>query len=87
LADFLEANPKALFPEHPHLWQDNLEYIRIAAKNKSEEIIFRIKWPDAHTLLDDFKLEVQFSDITFEDLKNEQFIGELKDCGLISSAR
>lgn len=85
LAEFLEANPKALFPDHPNLWQNNLEYIRSAAKTKSEEIIYRIKWPVAHTLVDDFKLEVQFSDITFEDLKNEQFIVELKDCGLINS--
>lgn len=86
LVEFLEANPKALFPDHPHLWQNNQEYIRSAANSKAEEIIYRIKWPEAHALVDDFKLEVQYSDITFEDLKNKQFIDELKDCGLINSA-
>lgn len=83
LEGFLIANPKALFPEHPHLWQDNQEYIQTAANSKAEEIIFRIKWPEAHILVDEFKLEVQFSDITYEDLKNNQFIDELKENGLI----
>lgn len=85
LAEFLEANPKALFPEHPHLWQNNPDYIRSLAKSTAEKIIYRIRWPEAHTLVDKFKLEVQFSDITFEDLKNKQFISELKEKRIINS--
>jgi hypothetical protein len=83
LKDFLKENPKTLFPSHPHLWQDNAEYIGESAKAKAEEIIFKIRWPEAHLLVSEFKLEVQYSDITFEDLKNKQFIEELKACGLI----
>ncbi len=42
-----------------------------------------IKWPKAHLLLDEFKLSVQYSDITIEDLKNDEFIKELMEEGLI----
>src|SRR5690606_17780888 len=42
LVEFLKANPKALFPDHPNLWQNNPEYIQNAANSKAEEIIYRI---------------------------------------------
>lgn len=84
LTEFLKANPKTLFPDQPHLWQENLEYIHQSAISKSEKIVHRIPWPEAHTLVEEFKLDVQFSDITFEDLRNRKFIGELKACGLIN---
>ena len=83
LIDFFIANPKSLFPNHPNLWEGNQSYIQQSAKSKAEEIIYRIKWPEAHLLVDDFKLSVQFSDITFEDLKSPEFVSELKDCKLI----
>jgi hypothetical protein len=86
LAEFLVENPKTLFPDHPHLWQGEHKYIVQSAKTKAEEIIYRIRWPEAHTMVDEFKLDVQFSDITFEDLKNKQFISELKEYGIINSA-
>jgi hypothetical protein len=83
LPEFLAENPKALFPDHPTLWQTNRAYILQEAKSQSKEIIHKIKWPKAHELVEEFNLEVQFSDITFEDLKNSQFRNELKACGLI----
>lgn len=83
LTDFLKENPKTLFPDHPHLWENDADYIQTSAEAKAMEIIYRIRWPEAHVLLSDFKLEAQYSDITFEDLKNKQFIAELKSCGLI----
>ena len=46
-------------------------------------VIKKIIWPDAHQLLEDFKFEVFFSDITFEDLRNEALIKELKGRGLL----
>jgi len=85
LTEFLKENPKTLFPEHPHLWETDLGYIQSSAESKALEIIYRIKWPEAHFLISEFKLEAQYSDITFEDLKNKQFIEELKACGLIDS--
>jgi hypothetical protein len=48
-------------------------------------IIYRIKWPEAHLLVSEFKLEAQCRDITFESLKNKQFIEELMVCGFIDS--
>lgn len=86
LIDFFIANPKALFPNHPNLWEGNLNYIKQSAKSKAEEVIFRIKWPEAHLLVDDFKLSVQYSDITYEDLKSQDFVNELKECNLIDES-
>jgi hypothetical protein len=85
LNEFFIANPKSLFPDHPKLWINNEPYIKQAAKSKAEEIIHRyIRWPAAHLLVDEFKLIQQYSDITYEDLKSEQFIAELIECELIS---
>jgi hypothetical protein len=50
-----------------------------------EKIVNSIKWPDAQQLLDNFKLEADYSDITFEDLNNIELINELKSRGLINT--
>ena len=86
LIDFFIANPKSLFPNHPNLWESNQNYIQQSAKSKAEEVIYRIKWPEAHLLVDDFKLSVQYSDITYEDLKSQEFVNELKDFNLIDES-
>lgn len=86
LIDFFIANPKSLFPNHPNLWESNQNYIQQSAKSKAEEVIYRIKWPEAHLLVDDFKLSVQYSDITYEDLKSQEFVNELKDYNLIDES-
>jgi len=86
LSEFFIANPKSLFPKHPNLWERNQSYIEQAAKSKAEEIIYRIKWPEAHLLVEDFKLNVQYSEITYEDLKNKEFVNELKECNLIDES-
>ena len=67
----------------------------IANKNKDEinkeiqlhveKIVNSIKWPDAQQLLENFKLETYYSDITFEDLNNIELINELKSRGLINA--
>lgn len=86
LIDFFIANPKSLFPNHPNLWEGNQNYINQSAKSKAEEVIYRIKWPEAHLLVEDFKLSVQYSDITYEDLKSQDFVNELKECNLIDES-
>ena len=86
LVEFFIANPKALFPEHPNLWENNNEYIEKAAKSAANTIIYKIKWPQAHLLVDGFKLIHQYSDITFEDLKSNEFVAGLIECGLINEA-
>jgi hypothetical protein len=85
LTQFLKENPRTLFPQHPHLWENDLDYLQSSAESKASEIIYRIKWPEAHVLISDFKMEAQYSEITFEDLKNKEFIKELKACGLIDT--
>ena len=86
LVEFFIANPKALFPEHPNLWENNNEYIEKAAKSAANTIIYKIKWPQAHLLVDGIKLIHQYSDITFEDLKSNEFVAGLIECGLINEA-
>jgi hypothetical protein len=86
LTEFFIANPKALFPDHPNLWENNDDYIRKSAKSTANTIIYKIKWPQAHLLVDGFKLIHQYSDITFEDLKSKEFVAELIECGLINEA-
>ncbi len=86
LTEFFIANPKALFPDHPNLWGGNKSYIQQSAKSRAEKIIHQINWPEAHLLVDSFKLIYQYSDITFEDLKNEEFVSELAESGLINEA-
>ena len=85
LIEFFEVNPKAFDNQQSVQWQDNSDYIKLASKSMAEKIIYRISWPFAHTLVEGFKLEVNFSDITYEDLKSKQFIQELKNYGLIDS--
>jgi hypothetical protein len=53
---------------------------------EAKSIVTKIKWPKAHDLLDELSIELQYSDITFEDLKNETLIKELLECGLIDDA-
>jgi len=84
LAEFFIANPKALFPNHPTLWENNLDYVKKSAKSTADRIINHIHWPLAHLLVDEFKLTLQYSDITVEDLKNEEFIKELFESELIT---
>jgi hypothetical protein len=84
LTDFFIANPKALFPDHSNLWQNNDDYVKEEAPALAEEIVYKIKWPKAHLLVEEFKLIIQYSDITIEDLKNKDFISEIKEVGLIN---
>ena len=86
LADFLAENPKALFPKHKNLWENNEEYIKDASKEEAKSIVTKIKWPKAHDLLDELSIDLQYSDITYEDLKNKTFIKELHEWGLIDDA-
>ena len=83
LVNFLIANPKSLFPKHPSLWENNDNYLKQTAKDRAEKIISKIAWPEAHILVDDFKLSAHYSDITFEDLKDPEFINELVEAKLI----
>ncbi len=70
LADFLAENPKVLFPKIKHLWENTEEYLKIESKKVAEIIVKKIRWPKAHDLLDELSIDLQYSDITYEDLKN-----------------
>lgn len=86
LTDFLKVNPKSLFNNVPNLLENDADYVSDLAESKAKEIVYKIKWPDAHDLVEEFKLVEQYSDITFEDLKNPQFINELFEINLIDTA-
>lgn len=85
LRDFLIENPTAMFHGTDSPWLKDKAYIEQMAKSESEQTIQSI-WPKAHELLDNFNLDVQYSDITLEDLKNEEFVKELHRAKLINHA-
>jgi hypothetical protein len=84
LVEYYIENPRTLFPDHPQYWEGHSAYLLQHAKKKSAEIINRIKWPEPHILVEGFNLEILYSDITYEDIKNPNFQRELKECGLIN---
>jgi hypothetical protein len=84
LIKFFKENSTTLFSDNFNFIRNDKDYLEAMAKEKAEEICFRIRWPQAHILLSEFKLQVQYSEITFEDLKNGDFIAELVASGLIS---
>ena len=80
LYDFLLSNPTddmKFFgaPNHPRM-----------AKSISDALVNNLKIPDIAVLLRNLKVEIQFSDITYEDLRNEELLNELKEKELINEA-
>lgn len=88
LKDFYLANSKVLFKDKNQnsFFLNDKEYVNNFAESEATNIINRIPWPSPHELLLNMKIEVQFSDITYEDLKNPDFAQELKECGLIDES-
>ena len=86
LYDYYVQNPKSLFEKTYENYLDNPEYIKRAALKKTNKILNELHWPEAHKLLEKLNINVQYSDITYEDLKNEKFIHELKEIGLINES-
>lgn len=84
LTDLFIENPKAVFPKHPNLWEGNKAYLQTESEIEAFKIVSNLNWPKAHELVNEFKIDVQFSDITLEDLKNEKFISEALEAGLIT---
>lgn len=82
---FYIENPKALFPDHPNLWQEDIAYRKQEATAKAYQTIHGIHWPKAHELVGEFKIITQYSDITWEDLNNDDFVNELVLIGLIDT--
>lgn len=85
LEQFLIENPKALFPDQPNLWQEDPVYRKNEATAKANQIIHGIHWPKAHELAGEFNLITQYSEITWEDLNNDEFVNELVIIGLIDT--
>jgi hypothetical protein len=83
LYNFYKENPKYLLRDHQNIIQYDENNIDNYSKNKAKKIIYILRWPNAYELLDELKIDLQYSDITYEDLKNKKFISELVECGLI----
>ncbi|SHJ10396.1 hypothetical protein SAMN05443429_10944 [Cruoricaptor ignavus] len=49
-------------------------------------LLDKVRFPKADKLFEDMKISVQYSDITFEDLKNKQFLDELISAGIIEDS-
>lgn len=59
---------------------------RASASDMASRIIFHIKWPKESVLTSAFKITTQYSDITFEDIQNEELINELLSRKLIDKS-
>lgn len=88
LIEFFSKNPSSLFSDDKKISYlvDNKDYVERFAKSEAERIINKIKWPAPHLLLNELKLIVQYSDITYEDLRNKEFVKELRKCNLINES-
>lgn len=87
LRDFLIDNAMDIFPNLEYLWKNDPEQLKQIAQSESEDIVHKkINWPKPHQLVNKFDLIIQYSDITFQDLKNEKFVKELHEAGLINDA-
>ncbi len=82
LESFFNENPDQT-SGNANLFGKDAEFIKRKSKDDATRIIFNIKWPTADELLGKMKIITHFSDITFEDLQNEEFIQEMFDNDLI----
>lgn len=82
LESFFNQNPDQM-DEKLNLFSKDAEFIKRKSKDEATQIIYGIKWPTADILLGKMKIILHFSDITFEDLQNKEFIDEMFDIGLI----
>ena len=86
LVPFIKANPKGFIKSwEDEKWMQEPSYLEEKAQEIADTIIKKIKWPEAHLLLKDLKLETRYSEISFSDLKNKSFLKELKEAGIINS--
>lgn len=85
LVDFFIANPESISKDDIFLNADPV-YKKQEAQNLASEVVAKIRWPKAHELFGAMSIKWFFSDITFEDLKNEELIQELESRGIISDA-
>jgi hypothetical protein len=83
LIDFYLQNPEVISNDKLFLKSDD-SYKHSEACNYADYTINRIKWPKPHELINEMKLSVFFSNITIEDLRNEEFRNELKENDLIT---
>lgn len=87
LLEFLEANPKVLYRgfKEPSIFDE--DKMLKSAQSKAKRIVYgMVKWPEPEELVEKFDINVKYSDITYEDLRNKDYIVELKEIGLITEA-
>ncbi len=56
----------------------------LTASNIAEGLIRKIRFPDPAKLIKEFQITTTFSDLTYEDIKDQTFINELKKRNLIT---
>lgn len=78
-------DPSIVIEENP-TWQHNQQTIAILAKKKANTVLTKIKWPDYFKILEKMSISLFFSDITINDLYNQELLDEFKENGIISEA-
>jgi hypothetical protein len=85
LVTFYTENPKQISDNDLFLKADKTYRERVA-KNKANEIIHNIRWPEAFELASKMSMQLLYSNITFEDLSNKDLLDELISRGVITDA-
>lgn len=85
LVEFFIENPETISKDDIFLKAD-FTYKKQEAQNLANEVVTKIRWPKAHNLVSAMSIKSFFSDITIEDLENEDLIKELESRGIISDA-
>ncbi|HAC22752.1 MAG TPA: hypothetical protein DCF91_11785 [Porphyromonadaceae bacterium] len=85
LTEFFMLNKEELI-DKDSLFKNNIEYLDYLAKTKAEDIVHKIKWPNAHELIKKLEVNIMYSDITFEDLKNKNLLNELVEKEIIDKS-
>ncbi|AXJ01229.1 hypothetical protein CYPRO_1979 [Cyclonatronum proteinivorum] len=86
LRAFLEENKEKILKERFKIYKNDKERMSYFINDYLQNIINKIKWPKIPELIDRMMLTVRYSDITYEDLRDEEFLNELVEKGIIDSA-
>ena len=79
------TEPEIVFEEKA-FWSNDEVLLKQAAKKKADDVIKKIKWPDYFKLVEKMEIRTFYSDIAYEDLKNEVLLAEFAAKGLITEA-
>lgn len=83
--DLVMREPEIVFGKDS-LWAKDVKLLEQAAKNKSNDVLKKIKWPDYFKIVEKMDIKTFYSDITYDDLFNDVLLAEFEKKELILEA-